>query len=187
MRIIFYTLVLLLVASAGCTSARKLSKKFSEQPAVITVQFSGTGYSNTPAETKRRYTVRLYPLWDMLAAYRPEKDTLPPVSGEAIIRLFLEADTLLNVEAFQQQQRIAGFKIPVRKRGKYLILEKKRKMIPIPIVYFDVKEAIAVLAPLENNRVGIYRYSDETLWILFFGASKTGRSIEEYKQINGTE
>ncbi len=187
MRIICYILFLLLVASASCTSARKLSKKFSGQPAVITAQFSGTGYSNTPAEIKERYTVARYSLWNGLAAYRLEKDTLPPVTGEATIRLSLKTDTLLNVEAYEQQQPIADFDVPVRKRGKYLVLEKKRKMIPIPFIYFDVKEAITILAPLENNRIGIHSYSDETLWILFFGASKTGRSIEEYKQINGAE
>jgi len=185
MRVIGY--ILLLVASASCTSTRKLSKKFSKQPAVITAQFSGVGYSNTPAEITERYTVVRSRLWDRLAAHRPEKDTLPPVRDEAIIRLALATESLLNVEAYQQQQRIAGFNVPVRKRGKYLILEKKRKMIPIPVIYFDVKEAITVLAPLKNNRVGIHRYSDHTLWILFFGASKTGRSIEEYEQINETE
>ncbi|WP_229738813.1 hypothetical protein [Parapedobacter pyrenivorans] len=179
--------ILLLTASASCTSTRKLSKKFSEQPAVIKAQLSGTAYSNRPEELKTRYTIAHNSLWDKLAAYRLEKDTLPPVSGEAIIRLSLVTDTRLNVEAYQQQQLIAGFAIPVRKRGKYLILEKKRTMIPIPVIYFDVKEAITILAPLKNNRIGIHRYSDHTLWILFFGASNTGRSIEEYSQLNETE
>ena len=35
-----------------------------------------------------------------------------------------------------------------------------------------------------NNRLGIMNYNDNTLWILFFGASNTGRTIEEYERIN---
>lgn len=179
-KLIYIPVVLLFLM--GCTAPGRLTKKFSERPIVVTTQFRGESYANVPAEIPRRYTVMKYNLWDQLRAYRMESDTLPSVPDEAGIRLSLVKNDFLKVAAYREQQLIARFDIPVRKKGKYLILKKRRKMIPLPIIYFDIEEDITILAPLENSRIGFHSYSDHSLWILFFGASNTGHSIEEYER-----
>jgi hypothetical protein len=171
----------------GCTSSRSLSRKFSEKPTTITTQFVETSYVNTHIDTAGRYVLRQRSLWDKLAEYRSVQDTLPVQTENARILLSLENNKTLRVSAYDGLQATASFEIPVRKRRKYLILENKSRIIPIPLIYFSVKEDKTILAPLKNKRIGIYDYSDETLWILFFGASKTGRSISEYQEVADPE
>lgn len=177
---------MVLFGLSGCTSTRSLSKKFSEKPTVITKQFAGVSYANTPTDSKLYGRTKL---WDKLSRYCSEKDVLPQVPEDANIHLVLK-DKTLSVTAYQQHQAIGSFEIPVRKRGKYLILQNRVHVIPIPFIYFEIKEDKTILAPLKNNSIGIHGYSDHTLWILFFGASNGGRSIHEYHQIkenNGQE
>lgn len=131
-----------------------------------------------PSDTARQYVQRS--LWDNLAQYRSEQDPLPEIAENACILLSLDNNNALQVSAYVAQQLAASFEIPVRSRNKYLILENKTRIIPIPF-FFSSKEDKVILAPLENNRIGIYDYSDETLWILFFGASDTRRFIVEYE------
>ncbi len=179
-----YLFILCFFVLAGCTAPARLVRKFSEKPAGVVKRLHGESYANAPLEMPGRHTVARYTLWNVLAAYRPGQDTLPSIPDHAIVRLALRENNALAVSAHCGDQTIAGFDIPVRKRDKYLILEKERRMIPIPVIYFNIQEEIAILSPLENNRLGFHRYSDETLWILFFGASKTGRSIEEYMRVD---
>lgn len=176
-----------LIALMGCTAPRRLTKKFSEKPAAVTERFRGESYANAPADHSRRYTVARYKLWDVLAWYRQENDTLATVPEQAIVRLSLTESDMLEVSAYQEGRFVAGFAIPVRKRGKYLVLKKERRVIPIPIIYFRVDEKMTILSPLENNRIGFHSFSDDTLWILFFGASNTRRSIEEYERVDDSE
>lgn len=183
MRKLKYILSVALFALASCTAPRKLAKGFTEKPIQVSTAFKGESYANNPSEIPRRYTVKAYTLWDQLSFYNMEPDTASEIPEEASIRLSWVENDLLQVRAYQEEKLIASFDISVRKKGKYLILKKKRKMIPIPIIYFEIKEDITILAPLEKNRIGFYSYSDETLAILFFGASKTSRSISEYEQI----
>ncbi len=185
MKRFIYIISIGLFVLASCTSTRRMSRKFSEKPEVITSQFSGERYANKPADSSRDYA--RIPLWNQLAMYRPEKDSLPEIHRNAEISLSLEKNNMLKVIAYQDQEQLDGFEIPVRKRGKYLILENKTRVIPIPIIYFEVKESKEILAPLKNNRIGIHGYSDHTLWILFFGASSPGRSINEYERIDKME
>lgn len=163
----------------GCTSTRSLSRKFSEKPVAISTHFDAASYVNMPTDTTRQSVQRS--LWKKLAEYRPEQDTLPEITENARILLSLDHNSL-QVSAFEAQQLAGSFEIPVRSRGKYLILENKTRMIPIPF-FFSSKEDKTILAPLKNNRIGIHVYSDETLWILFFGASDTRRFISEYEMM----
>lgn len=180
MRWFFYIAVITVLA--GCTSTRSLSRKFSEKPEVIGEQFAGASYANTPIDTTGRYG--RISLWRKLAPYRLAKDSLPEVAENARIRLSLENDEILKINAYENQQAVANFEIPIRKRGKYLILKNKTRIIPIPFIYFSVKENKTILAPLKNNRIGICDYDDESLWILFFGASNTAAAIYEYESID---
>lgn len=175
MRWILYIGVILVLT--GCTSTRSLSRKFSEKPVAISTQFAAASYVNMPVDTTRQFVNRS--LWERLSQYRPEQDTLPETTEDARILLLLDNNTL-RVSAYEAQQYVGSFEIPVRSRRKYLILEHKTRIIPIPF-FFSSKEDKAILTPLKNNRIGIYDYSDETLWILFFGASDTRRSMSEYE------
>lgn len=182
MRIIF--LLFLCIPIIGCSSARKLSKDFSGKVSTINTAFKGEYYSNMPAEIKQRFTVKGYTLWEFLSFYRSEKDSSEKIPEDAFIRLTVHPDNNLEVTAFGGNDELSSFSISTRKEGNYLYLRKNRSMVPIPIVYFQIKEEMSFLAPLENNRLGIMNYNDNTLWILFFGASNTGRTIEEYERIS---
>jgi len=180
MKATFIITVIALILS-GCTSTRSLSRKFSEKPTVIYRQFSGVGYANTAMPKDGQ--VSTGSLWGSLSHYRLEKTELPEVGEEAVIRLSLINSDTLTVSAIENEQVAGSFEIPVRRRGKYLILEKKVKMIPIPVLYFSSREDKTILAPLANGSIGYYSYSDETLWILFFGASQTGNVIHEFQPV----
>ncbi|WP_099369881.1 hypothetical protein [Sphingobacterium sp. 1.A.5] len=182
MRIIF--LLFLCISIIGCSSARKLSKDFSGKVSTINTAFKGEYYSNKPAEIKQRFTVKEYTLWDFLSFYRSDIDSTEKIPDDAILRLTVQPDSYLEVTAFKGNDKLSSFSISTRKEGNYLYLKKNRSMVPIPVVYFQIKEDISFLAPLDNNRLGIMNYNDNTLWILFFGASNTGRTIEEYERIS---
>ncbi|MBD1431636.1 hypothetical protein H8B06_02265 [Sphingobacterium sp. DN00404] len=173
--------IIMVAVLTACTSTRSLSRKFSEKPEVIGEQFAGSSYANTPIDTTGRYG--RVSLWRKLAPYRSVKDSLPEIAANAHIRLSLEDNKTLKVTASENQQAVAIFEIPVRRRGEYLILENKTRIIPIPFIYFSVKENKTILVLLKNNRIGIYDYDDESLWILFFGASNTAAAIYEYEPI----
>ncbi|MBD1433537.1 hypothetical protein H8B06_11915 [Sphingobacterium sp. DN00404] len=176
-----YVILTLAIALSACTSTRRLSNKFSEKPAVIFRQFSGAMYANSPTPIPpNRSTTSL---WTNLAHFRQEKQNLPEVGDNAVIQLTLEKSNSLTVTAFQDEQQIARFDTPVRKRGKYLILENKTRTIPIPVLFFSLDEHKTILAPLENGSIGFYGYESETLMILFMGASKSGNFIHEYRPI----
>lgn len=175
MRLIYIISVLVLVLS-GCTSTRRLSNKFSEKPAVIYRQFSGASYANNSGQNKSS-------LWISLSQFRQDKEGLPPVGDDALIQLTIEKSKKLTVTAFQEQQQIASFYIPVRQRGKYLILKNKTRIIPIPILFFNLKEHKAILAPLENGSIGYYGYRSETLMILFMGATNESNYIHEHQPV----
>ncbi|MBE8719614.1 hypothetical protein [Sphingobacterium pedocola] len=179
MRWFFY--ILAFSSLTGCTSTRILSGKFSVKPVAINTQFADARYANSSVDTTALY--RHMSLWNKLSPYRSQIETLSQVSENATIHLSLENNKTLKVVAYENRRSVASFEIPVRKRGKYLILKNKTRIIPIPFIYFSVKEDKTILAPLQNNRIGIYRYNDESLWILFFGASQTGRSIHEYEPV----
>lgn len=165
---------------SSCTSTRSLSRKFSEKPERISQQFSDTKYANTGERTG--YHSGETQLWTTLAMYRTQKDTLPQVHADAVIQLSLLEEKTLEVSAFENGLQVGSFEIPVRKRNKYLILKNKVRTIPIPL-FFSMREDKAILATLKNGSIGYYSYSDETLWILFFGASKTGRFMHEYQPV----
>lgn len=175
------TIGAMILLSLGCTSTRRMSRKFSEKPAVIYRQFSDVGYANTPIAKYGHASNG--PLWETLSYYRLEKAELPAVGKEAVIRLSLTNSDTLTVSSIEDKQVIGSFEIPVRRRGTYLILEKKVRMIPIPILYFSSDEDKTILAPLANGSIGYYSYSDETLMILFFGASRTSNTIREYQPV----
>ena len=172
--------IVLTFVLSSCTSTRSLSRKFSEKPERISQQFSDAKHANS-GERKGYYSGETG-LWTTLAMYHQENDTLPEVSNNAVIKLSLIDNKVLKVTAFEEEQMIGSFEIPVRKRSKYLILKSKIKTIPIPL-FFSMNEDKAILATLKNGALGYYHYTDETLWILFFGASNTGRVMHEYQPI----
>lgn len=182
MRVICLILVVVSIITS-CTSIRKMSRKFSDLPINITHQFQGEDYSNSANNIVKSYTKKPSSLWTTLSNYRTEQTVLPHIYENAKIQLLL-VNHILKVTAIQNKEEIASFEIPVSKKGNYLILKNKIQIIPIPIFYWSIKEDKTILVPLANNNLGIHSYTDETLWILFFGASNTVRSINEYNRIN---
>ena len=175
------TIWAVILSSLGCTSTRRMSRKFSEKPAVIYRQFAGVDYANTPIHKEGHVSAGA--LWESLSYYRLEKTELPEVGEGAVVRLWLTNSDTLTVRAIEDGQVVGSFEIPVRRRGKYLILERKVSMIPIPVLYFSSHEDKTILAPLADGSIGYYSYNDETLWILFFGASQTSNVIHEYQPV----
>ncbi len=171
-------IIILLLSLVGCTSTRKLTKRFSDKPVGIDAHSFDGSYSNISVDTLQKTS-----LWRHLATYRPDSSSLPDISRDAIIQLSFVQNRLLKVDAYQNQTLLASFEIPVGKRKKYLILENRNHVIPIPIIYFETKEDKTVLSILQNDRIGISSYSDHTLWILFFGASAGGKSVYEFEKI----
>ncbi|MEI5983836.1 MULTISPECIES: hypothetical protein [Sphingobacterium] len=99
------------------------------------------------------------------------------------VRLTLLNTDELKVDAVDSGQQIATFRIPVTPKNNYLILEKKRNLIPLPFIYFKVKEEISILSALQNGRIGYSSHQEHSLWILFFGASNISGIQEEYVRI----
>lgn len=180
MRFIGFMISLILLLSS-CTSTRSLSRKFSEKPVRITGQFCKGKYANS-GQSKGYYSIKT-DLWRTLASYRRDKDALIALSSDALIELSLVGNKVLRVTALEKGHAMASFEIPVKKRRKYLILKSKVRSIPIPL-FFSMHEDKAVLATLSGGGLGYYHYTDETLWILFFGASTTGRTMHEYQPVD---
>lgn len=169
--------ILIILLLGGCTSTRSLSKKFSEKPVKINHQLPKSYYSNKSANKGH------LSLWQNLSTYRIQKDTLPPIPEDASLCLKLVTNNSLVVTAYVGTTPTSSFDIPVKKRGKYLILKRKLHLIPIPILFFHMEEKKAILVPLENEALGYSNYHSETLAILFFGASQTSKSTYEYQAI----
>lgn len=99
------------------------------------------------------------------------------------VRLTLINTNELKVDAVDSGQQIATFRIPVTPKNNYLILEKRRNLIPIPFIYFNIKEEISILSALQNGRIGYSSHQEDSLWIMFFGASNSGGIQKEYERI----
>lgn len=180
MRIIGYLLCVFVLSN--CTSVKKLSDSFSAEP--IRWPSKGmVGFFQNESAVENDSTY----LWDYLVNFREKKtDTLASVPSSAIIGLGIQngGKTMLEVCAYNNGDTIESFLIPVKKRRKSILVVNRVRVIPIPILYFEITERKVILNLLENNRIGISGYRSEMLWILFFGASDDARSHHEYPAID---
>jgi hypothetical protein len=194
MRILFYFSILIL--TIGCTSTRKLTKQFSDKPETVNMEQWSASYSNTAIE---RPSISFNPntsnqgksvdpkqssLWMKLSHFRTIKDSLPSIPETALIHLQMQNNKTLKVAAYQVEILLASYTIPVKQRNNYLILENKNRVIPIPILYFEIKEEKTILAPLANDRLGITTLNGHTLWILFMAAGGDSHFSAEYQKID---
>jgi len=181
MRYLFYLILILSLSS--CTSTRKLSKKFSTKTASVNTNFKGELYSNKAVNLAKPYHKNSLSLWKLLSTFRVEKESVFEGEEDMQVRLTLINTNELKVDAVDSGQQKATFRIPVTQKDNYLILEKKRNLIPLPFIYFKVKEEISILSALQNERIGYSSHHEDSLWILFFGASNISRMQEEYVRI----
>ncbi len=181
MRYLFYLILILSLSS--CTSTRKLSKKFSTKTASVSGNFKSELYSNKAVNRAKPYQKNSISLWRLLSTFRVDKDSIMEGGEDMQVRLTLLNTGELKVDAVDSGQQIATFRIPVTPKNNYLILEKKRNLIPLPFIYFKVKEEISILSALQNGRIGYSSHHEDSLWILFFGASNTSGIQKEYERI----
>lgn len=189
-----YLFLLLTVSSLySCVSNRTMSRKFSDMYDNVSFHESVFFYSNTPTDylPKKHLNPKLDTiskndlmttslLWNRLSTFRNQKDSIKKIPSSANISLQLVNNKSIKVSAYGSNTLLDSFMIPIKKKKNYLVLNDKKQFIPIPILFFYLNQKKTILAILKNGHLGFSSYDNETLWILFMGASTDNLFTYEY-------
>jgi len=172
---------MMLVSLVGCTSTRKLTKKFSVPAVRMDMESLGGRYSNKGIDGNKTT------LWERLSNFAPDQDSINAIPEDAEIRLDFNPGGTLKASVIAHGELTESLSIPVKKRHKHLILQNKTRVIPIPFLYFEIKEKKTVLALLENGHLGFSYYDSHSLWILVMAAGDDSAFTAEYERLTENE